>query len=94
MQRTHPTSGSRRIATATSRELGEVSRAAPASSVLAELTFFLSSRPTATAKLLAQHVDDGRGYCTVCTIGAQRGHHIWPCTIYTAAARAARQDSP
>jgi hypothetical protein len=74
--------------------LGDDRHAAPVSSVLAELTAFLSLRPTATTKLLAQHVDDGRGYCQVCTIGGQRGHRIWPCTIYTAAARAARRDAP
>lgn len=62
----------------------------PIPSVLSELTTFLSLRPMATAKLLAQHVDDGRGYCRSCPIGAQSGRHIWPCTIYTAAARAAR----
>jgi hypothetical protein len=64
--------------------------ATPISSVLAELTVFLLLRPTATEKLLAQHVDDGRGRCKACSLGAQQGHHLWPCTIYAAAARASR----
>jgi hypothetical protein len=63
---------------------------APISSVLAELTMFLMLRPTATKKLLAQHVDDGRGRCTTCSVGAQQGHHLWPCTIHAAAVRASR----
>jgi hypothetical protein len=64
--------------------------ATPISSVLAELTLFLTLRPAATKTLLAQHVDDGRGRCMVCSVGAQQGHHLWPCTIYAAAVRASR----
>jgi hypothetical protein len=64
--------------------------ATPVSSVLAELTVFLLLRPAATEKLLAQHVDDGRGRCKACSVGAQQGHHLWPCTIYAAAVRASR----
>jgi hypothetical protein len=48
------------------------------------LAAFLVSEPAAAAKLLADHVDDGRGYCRVCTLGAQRGNHHWPCDIYNA----------
>jgi hypothetical protein len=64
--------------------------ATPVSSVLAELTVFLLLRPAATEKLLAQHVDDGRGRCKACSVGAQQDHHLWPCTIYAAAVRASR----
>jgi hypothetical protein len=55
-----------------------------------ELAAFLVSEPTATAKLIAQHVDDGRGSCRVCTVGGQHGSLPWPCTIYTAARAAAQ----
>jgi hypothetical protein len=46
------------------------------------LAIFLDLEPAAAAKLLAEHVDDGRGYCRVCTLGAQHGNHHWPCDIY------------
>jgi hypothetical protein len=53
-----------------------------------QLVTFLAGQPRAVAKLLAQHVDDGTGHCRACRVG-QRGFLSWPCTIYTAAARAA-----
>jgi hypothetical protein len=40
--------------------------------------------------LLAEHVDDGRGYCRACTLGAQRGYHRHPCNIRCTAERARR----
>jgi hypothetical protein len=51
---------------------------------LEALAIFLVLEPAAAAKLLAEHIDDGRGYCRVCTLGAQRGNHHWPCDIYNA----------
>jgi hypothetical protein len=47
-------------------------------------------QPTAIGRLLADHVDDGRGHCRTCTVGGQQGFLTWPCTIYAAAAKAAR----
>ena len=32
-------------------------------------------------RLLAQHVDDGRGRCRACPVGGQQGYQRWPCTI-------------
>jgi hypothetical protein len=57
------------------------------------LAHFLADRPEAVDKLLADHVDDGRGDCRKCPIGAQRGHHTWPCSLHAAAtaARARRR---
>jgi hypothetical protein len=55
-----------------------------------ELAAFLTAQPTATAKLLTQHVDDGHGRCRACGIGGQRGFMFWPCTLYSAALRASR----
>jgi hypothetical protein len=56
-----------------------------------ELAAFLAGQPTAVTKLLAQHVDDGKGHCRACRIGGQRGFMAWPCTLYSAVLRAARQ---
>ena len=53
------------------------------------LAAFLVEQPDAIAKLLTQHVDDGRGRCRSCAIGSQRGFHTWPCTIHAAAEMAA-----
>lgn len=49
------------------------------------LVDFLVSQPTATAKLLAQHLDDSYGRCRVCTVGGQHGNVPWPCTLYSSA---------
>jgi hypothetical protein len=54
------------------------------------LAAFLVDQPTAIGRLLADHVDDGRGHCRTCTIGGQQGFLAWPCTIYIAASKAAR----
>ena len=43
-------------------------------------------------RLLAEHHDDGRGRCAVCSTGAQTGRVRWPCSI-AAAARAATTDT-
>ena len=42
------------------------------------LVTFLIGQPTAVLRLLAEHIDDGRGGCRACPIGARRGHHPWP----------------
>jgi hypothetical protein len=54
------------------------------------LVAFLVNQPTAIGRLLAEHVDDGRGHCRTCTVGGQQGFLAWPCTLYTAASNAAR----
>ena len=58
-------------------------------SVVVALATFLVEQPAAVAKLLQQHVDDGRGGCRACGIGSQAGFLPWPCTIHTAAEMAA-----
>lgn len=58
------------------------------------LTAFLLKQPVAAAQLMAEHVDDGRGNCRTCTIGGQRGNHIWPCTLHAAASAAQAQRRP
>ncbi|MGD9528664.1 MAG: hypothetical protein AB7I38_17150 [Dehalococcoidia bacterium] len=52
---------------------------------------FLVAAPDVTARLLATHVDDGSGHCRACPLGAQAGYHTWPCSIVTAARRAAAE---
>jgi hypothetical protein len=37
---------------------------------------------------ITEHVDDGRGYCRACSLGAQRGWQKFPCDIRCNAARA------
>jgi hypothetical protein len=54
------------------------------------LAAFLVEQSTAIGRLLADHVDDGRGHCRTCTVGGQQGFLAWPCTIYIAASKAAR----
>ena len=53
-------------------------------------------QPIAVTTLLEQHVADEHGHCRTCTLGGQRGHQTWPCTIYAAAMiafeRAARDE--
>lgn len=55
-----------------------------------ELAILLAAQPDMLAKLLAEHQDDGRGHCRVCTNGGQHGHQSWPCNIAAAAQRAAQ----
>ncbi|HZG91345.1 MAG TPA: hypothetical protein VEZ42_14130 [Pseudonocardia sp.] len=54
------------------------------------VTAFLIGQPEAIQKLLADHVDDGRGDCRACSVGGQRGHHTWPCSLHAVAAEARR----
>ncbi|MGH3616325.1 MAG: hypothetical protein ACRDRK_27770 [Pseudonocardia sp.] len=49
------------------------------------LAVFLAGQPTAVARLLADHVDDGHGHCRTCAVGGQRGNHAWPCSLHVAA---------
>lgn len=64
-------------------------RQAPGAEMILEaLTEFLVSQPTAVARLLIRHVDNGHGDCRVCTIGGQHGNLPWPCTIHMAASLA------
>lgn len=52
------------------------------------LVALIVSQPGMGGRLLAQHADDGRGRCRVCTPGAQAAHQRWPCSIYGAATEA------
>lgn len=54
------------------------------------LVALIVSQPGMAERLLARHVDDGRGRCRVCTSGAQAMHHRWPCSIHRAATEAER----
>lgn len=59
---------------------------------LSPLVQFIVDTPGLADALLAEHVDDGRGYCRACTLGAQRGYHRHPCTIRCTAERARQID--
>jgi hypothetical protein len=48
----------------------------------------IAAAPGTADRLLAVHVNDGRGRCRICTIGGQAGHQQWPCWLYTAALEA------
>jgi hypothetical protein len=37
--------------------------------------------PATPARLLAEHIDDGRGYCRCCS-APQAGPARWPCTLH------------
>ncbi|OZM83600.1 hypothetical protein [Pseudonocardia sp. MH-G8] len=54
----------------------------PDSQLAAEFATFLAGQPTAVARLLAEHVDDGTGHCRVCSAGPQAGRKVWPCQIH------------
>lgn len=58
-------------------DAGSGSRAAGLESG-AVVTFILR-QPGMLPRLLAQHVDDGRGRCRVCSSAGAR--HVWPCSI-------------
>lgn len=40
------------------------------------------------ARLLTEHVDDGRGRCSACPVRGSQGRPAWPCTIAAAAGEA------
>jgi hypothetical protein len=42
---------------------------------------FILRNPGLADRLIAEHVDDGRGYCRMCALGAQRGYFRFPCDI-------------
>jgi hypothetical protein len=50
------------------------------------LVTFIRSQPGMARHLLAEHAEDGRGCCRVCSQGAQAGRYVWPCAISLAAA--------
>jgi hypothetical protein len=52
------------------------------------LVEFIVNNPGLADALRAQHVDDGRGYCRACALGAQRGYQRFPCEIRRTANRA------
>jgi hypothetical protein len=45
------------------------------------LVEFMLLNPGLADTLSAEHVDDGRGYCRMCALGAQRGYYRFPCDI-------------
>jgi hypothetical protein len=45
------------------------------------LVEFVLRHPGLADRLIAEHFDDGRGYCRACGLGAQRGFHRFPCDI-------------
>lgn len=49
------------------------------------LVTFLLGQPTAVAKILGEHVDDGTGKCRSCGCRARGDRMPWPCPTYTAA---------
>ena len=49
---------------------------------------FIAREPGMVARLLAAHVDDGRGRCRVCSNSAQARRAPWPCLIHLYAAQA------
>jgi hypothetical protein len=51
------------------------------------LVQFIVNSPGLAEALIAEHIDDGRGYCRACALGAQRGYHQHPCNIRCAAER-------
>ncbi|HZG91689.1 MAG TPA: hypothetical protein VEZ42_15860 [Pseudonocardia sp.] len=57
------------------------------------LAEFLAGQPTAAARLLAVHVDDGEGRCAGCTT-LDRGRVPYPCSLHTAATAARGRRRP
>ena len=50
--------------------------------------------PDGLARLAAEHLDDGRGYCRICPAGAiGTGRMVWPCDL-AVEAQAARRTAP
>lgn len=56
-----------------------------------ELAGLLAAHPSSVARLLAEHVDDGTGHCSVCSAGPQGGRMGWPCRLADLAAAARKQ---
>jgi hypothetical protein len=52
--------------------------------LLAELVRFLAHQPTAAARLVTAHVDDGSGRCATCVLAGQSGRMPWPCVLAVA----------
>jgi hypothetical protein len=51
---------------------------------------FAATGRAVIAQLLATHVDDGTGHCTVCPGGPQAGHATFPCRLRELAEEAHR----
>ncbi len=49
------------------------------------LVALIRSQPGMAERLLAEHADDGRGRCRVCSAGGQTGRFRWPCTLHRSA---------
>jgi hypothetical protein len=61
---------------------------------MSPLVEFIVKNPGLSGSLLKQHVDDGRGYCRACALGAQRGYFTFPCDIRLTAERAREIERP
>lgn len=69
---------------------GAATRPAATPSLLAaEFVALAASQPTAIARLLADHIDDGAGHFRVCS--GQAGPTVWPCRLHGLAAHARAQ---
>lgn len=49
--------------------------------VMNPLVEFMLLNPGLADRLVAEHVDDGQGYCRKCTLGGQRGFYRFRCDI-------------
>lgn len=56
-----------------------------------ELAGLLAAHPSAIARLLAEHIDDGTEHCAVCSTGPQTGRVEWPCRLRTLVTAAREQ---
>jgi hypothetical protein len=52
------------------------------------LVEFIVNNPGLSDALISEHIDDGRGHCRACALGAQRGYYTFPCDIRCTAERA------
>jgi len=57
------------------------------------LVEFMLLNPGLADRLIAEHVDDGRRYCRMCALGAQRGYFRFPCDIRLTADKAKEFES-
>jgi hypothetical protein len=57
------------------------------------LVEFIVRNPGLAERLIAEHVDDGQGYCRRCALGGQRGYFRFPCDIRRTADTARRLET-
>jgi hypothetical protein len=57
------------------------------------LVEFVLLNPGLADRLIAEHVDDGQGYCRMCALGAQRGYFRFPCDIRLIAEKAKKLEA-